>query len=57
MGVSHKHRAIYCKMGYRTDVPVWGWVPREGIAPFWGSADLPENGQAIKDPQLDVSGN
>ena len=42
MGVSHYYRAIRCKMGYCTDVSVWSQVPRAGIAPFWGSADLPE---------------
>ena len=41
-GVSHNYRAICCKMGYRTDVPMWNEVPRGGIAPFWGNANLPE---------------
>ena len=40
--VSHNYRAIRCKMGYRTDVPVRNHVPRGGIAPFWGSANLPK---------------
>ena len=39
-GVSHEYGVIRCQMGYRTDVSVGNQVPRGGIAPFWGSADL-----------------
>ena len=42
MGVSHNYRAICSKMGYRTDARVWNSVLRGAIAPFWGSADLPQ---------------
>ena len=30
-------------MGYRTDVPVWAKYQGVGIAPCWGSANLPES--------------
>ena len=40
-GVSHTYRAIRCKMGYRRDVPMRNLVPREGVAPFWGTPNLP----------------
>ena len=40
-GESQNYRAIRCKKWYRTDVPVQNQVPREGIAPFWGNANLP----------------
>ena len=29
-GVSHNYRAICCRMGYRTDAPVWNQVQRGG---------------------------
>ena len=41
-GVSHNHRAICCKMGYRTDVSVKAKYSKGGIAASWGAADLPE---------------
>ena len=41
-GVSHKYRAICCKMGYRTDMSVYKKAPRGGIAPSWGIAAMAE---------------
>ena len=41
-GVSHNYRAICCKMGYRTDMSGINESTKGGIAPFWGSANLPE---------------
>ena len=41
-GVSHKYRAICCKMGYRTDMSVYNKAPRRGIAPCWGIAGTAE---------------
>ena len=41
-GVSHKYRAICCKMGYRTDMSVSNKAPRGGIAPCWGIAGMAE---------------
>ena len=40
--VAHNYRAIRCKMGCRTDVCVCVKLSAKGgIAPFWGSANLP----------------
>ena len=41
-GVSHKYRAIRCKMGYRTDTFVQEKAPSGGIAPCWGIAGMAE---------------
>ena len=41
-GVLQNYRAICSKMGYRTDLSGVNTVPRRGIAPFWGPANLPE---------------
>ena len=49
-GASHNYRAICCKMGYRTDVPAWNYVPR-GISHHlqWGAANLPERFSVSRD--------
>ena len=41
-GVSHRYRAICCKMGYRTGMSVQNGAPRGGIASCWGIAGMAE---------------
>ena len=41
-GVSHKYRAIRCKMGYRTYMSLSNKAPRGGVAPCWGIAGMAE---------------
>ena len=41
-GVSHRYRAICCKMGYRTGMSVQNEAPRGGIASCWGIAGMAE---------------